>query len=403
MNLRRLPPMLADQRGVALPMALMTMLILAGLVVAFSVLSASEPTIGANQLRVAQSRALAEAGVERAIWALSHQAAPGGLADPLPAPAPAPYDGGTFVAVSTGGNQIGGFRVTVAAGAAANERSVNAVGWVPTDNAADARTKAHQRITATLAKLRFIDPPCALCVRGELEVSGSSSIDARPDTSCGNKAGTFTTGTTTIGGNAADVWGADGNNNRNQATDILQNQLPATFDQFVYTHADLDVLKSIAKSQGTYYRGAVTFNAGNKLPNGIIFVDTTDGQNITGATPAANFAAVQIHGNAPLGDAQNPDVFKGWIIVNGALGISGNYKMHGMAYSVNDLTYTGTGTGHIAGVVVSQNIRDGGTVVDSNIGGNAAITYNCNYARTGNGQIPQNWFVKAGTYKEVAD
>lgn len=46
MDMRRLVP--TDQRGVALPMAMMALLILAALVVAFSVLSASEPTRQSN-------------------------------------------------------------------------------------------------------------------------------------------------------------------------------------------------------------------------------------------------------------------------------------------------------------------------------------------------------------------
>ncbi len=51
-------------------MAMLALLILSALVVGFSVLSATEPTIANNQLMVAQARSLAEAGVERAVWAL---------------------------------------------------------------------------------------------------------------------------------------------------------------------------------------------------------------------------------------------------------------------------------------------------------------------------------------------
>ena len=44
---------LTDQRGVALPMAMLALLILSALVVGFSVLSATEPTIASNQLSTA--------------------------------------------------------------------------------------------------------------------------------------------------------------------------------------------------------------------------------------------------------------------------------------------------------------------------------------------------------------
>ena len=401
MGNRPLTSAFSDERGIALPAALIATLILAALVVAFSVLAASEPDIAANQLRVAQARGLAEAGVEVGIWALSNPSASGGLADPLPAQVPAPYDGSVLVPLGVQGSALGGFRLTVASGAAANERTVVAVGWVPTDASADRRTKAHQRITATLTKVRFIDPPCALCVRGTLEVGGNASVDARGDTSCGNKACTFTSGTTVIGSGAASVWGADGNNTANQPADIQQDQPPSSFDAFTYTADELDILKGFARANGTYYRGAVTFNASNQLPNGIVFVDTTTGSNITANTPASEFAAVQIHGGAV---ADPSGTFAGWVIVNGSLSISGSFRMQGMLYVVNDLSYTGTGTGEIAGVVVSQNIRDSvATTVDTNSGGNASIVYNCAAARTGGGQIPQGWFVKPGTYREVSD
>jgi hypothetical protein len=78
--------------------------------------------------------------------------------------------------------------------------------------------------------------------------------------------------------------------------------------------------------------------------------------------------------------------------------------MHGRAYVQNDFTYTGTGTGEIDGAVISQNVRDtSSTTIDTNTGGNAGIQYNCAYARTGGGQLPQTWTIKAGTYKEIPD
>jgi len=406
MDIRRLARILSGQRGIALPMALIALLILTALVVAFSVLSTSEPTIAANHLRVAQARALAEAGVERAAWALTNKDATGGLADPLPSIVPAPYDGSVLVPVLVGATQVGGFRVTVASGAQSNERTVAAVGWVPTDASSDGRTKAHQRITATLAKIRFLDPPCALCVRGDLDIGGNSTVDSRSDTSCGSKSGTITTGTTTIGSGAADVWGADGNSTRNQTgtappADIVNGYSTASFDSYLFTSSDLDALKAIAKARGTYYQGAVTFNSSFQMPNGIIFVDTTTGNNITGSTPTSEFAALSIHGGAP---ADASGIFSGWIISNGGINISGDFRMHGMVYAVNDIAYTGTGTGEIVGQMISQNIRDTvATSIDTNTGGNAAVIYNCAYAKTGGGQIPQSWFVKAGTYKEVAD
>jgi type II secretory pathway component PulK len=65
----RLVDLLRDQQGIALPMALLTLLILSTLVIAFAMLATSEPLIATNQKRVAQARAIAESGLERAMGA----------------------------------------------------------------------------------------------------------------------------------------------------------------------------------------------------------------------------------------------------------------------------------------------------------------------------------------------
>ena len=220
-----------DQRGTALPMAMLALLILSTLVIGFSVLSSSEPAIANNQLRVAQARALAEAGVERAMWALN-QGITNVACSPTSCPddthaipvsfttAPAEYNGGQLVTLATGG-----FRVTVTNGATNYERNITAVGWVPDDTTPGPKT--HQKITVTVFNPRFVmrDPPAALSVRGELQMGGNSLVDSRQDTSCGRKMGTVTAGPTTLQGGATDIWGADGGTSdpnlaiHNQVTD----------------------------------------------------------------------------------------------------------------------------------------------------------------------------------------
>jgi hypothetical protein len=377
-------------------MALLSLVLLTTLIIAFSLLASTEPTIAGNHLRVAQARAVAEAGLERAAWALTHPAAAGGIAEPLPSPVPAPYDGSQLVNVTVNGATLGGFRITVTGGAGPFERNVVSTGWVPNDTASG---RGKQRITATLVKLRFPDPPAALAVRGTLEINGSVDIDARQDTSCGNKAGTWSTEATTVQG-GAHVYGADGNSTDNQSTDIIQDVPRATFDQFILSDNEIDAMRAYAKSHGTYYQGTVTFDAANKMPNGLVFVDTVSGQNITGDTPANDMANVDIHGNAAL-DASG--IFKGWVFVNGSLQISGNFEMYGFIYAQNDMTYTGTGNGQVWGAAMTRNIRDTSfTSVDANLGGNAFIQFDCQKARTGGGFIPQTWTIKSGSYKEVS-
>ena len=60
-----------NERGIAMPMALIVLMILTALMAAFAVLATSEPQIAANQEASAQARALAESGVSRVLWALN--------------------------------------------------------------------------------------------------------------------------------------------------------------------------------------------------------------------------------------------------------------------------------------------------------------------------------------------
>jgi len=401
MLFHRLIAFMRCQRGVALPMALICLLILSALIVAFSMMAASEPVLANNQLQVAQARAVAESGVERAIWALNNPANASGIANPL-VTAGALYNGTTAVPVLINGTQVGVFIVAVTNGASANERNIVATGWTPTNTGTGPKVK--QKIQVTVYQTRFLDPPSALTVRGEIGVGGNALIDSRSDRSCGDKAGTFSKGVTSVGG-SADIYGYDGNNVHNQdGTDMIQNQPDASFNPYTYSNDELNALKTLARKNGTYYQGTVSFSASSKIPNGIIYVDTVSGTNIdaggANTTATSDFASVDIHGNAPL-DASG--IFSGMLIVAGSLSISGNFQMHGMVYVLNDFTYMGTGTGQIVGAVMSQNIRDtSATSIDTDTSGNSTIVWNCGYAKTGGGQLPQTFTIESGTYKEIS-
>src|SRR5262249_30556127 len=302
---------LRDQRGVALVMAILALLILSVLVIGFSVLASTEPTIASNQLRVAQARALAESGLERAVWALSAGKAgvatsSGAIAYQLAAAtAPAPYNGSQLLSLSTGGNSLGGFRLTVAQTNTTDPHqvAVQSVGWVPTDDGADTHTKAHQKVTAIVMDFPNLSKmPCAVCVRGDIQVGGTSTVDSRSDTTCGTRYGTWSTtvcpagsssqagtgtcrdsngnvvtpispGNTVLGSGLPKVYGSkDGNNTANQTTDTAKFQSQADFDKNALTNSSLDLLRSYAKSQGTYYQGTkaaptITFSSTNKLPD----------------------------------------------------------------------------------------------------------------------------------------
>jgi hypothetical protein len=402
-------PLRPDQRGVALATALIALLLLTTLLMLFAVLSTSEPTIAANLALTAQARALAEAGVERAVWALTSATAPGGIPDPMAGTiATAPYDGSSFIALGS----AGGFFLTVTSGTVSNERVVDTVGWAPTNAATDPRPKSHRRIHLILNSVKWLDPPAALSVRGEAKISGSVLVDSRSDGSCGPKAGVFTTDDTSLSG-SADVYGY-GNSTPNQTTgspaDVMANQPTSVFDQHIFTDADLDMLRGLAKCCGTYIgpgspsswssSASITFNAGNPLPkDGLIFVDTRTGANPTNTTSDTDMADVHVTGNAaPTGQTE----WHGWLVVNGRLDWQGNTKAHGLVYAQNDISWSGTET--IYGAVISRNIKDtSSTNIDSTLVGNTTVIYDCAAARSGAGTIPHGWFLKAGTYRELSD
>src|SRR5438445_12839069 len=68
MEIRKL---ITNEQGIAFPMAMIVMAILSALMAAFAVLATSEPQIAANHMGSTQARALAESGLERALWALT--------------------------------------------------------------------------------------------------------------------------------------------------------------------------------------------------------------------------------------------------------------------------------------------------------------------------------------------
>ena len=390
----RMRAAMREQRGAVLPLAMLSLVVLSAVLVGLSMLTGQEPRIASNHVMIVQAQALAEAGLERALWALSTPESPHGL--PWSAPAVAPYDGSELIAVTTElGARLGGFRVTVS-GAGDRQRQVVAVGLVPGDSGPLGR--ARQDISATVVRLRFPAPPAGITVRGPLEIGAGVTVDARADGSCGDRAGTWAAGATTIGA-GAQVQGRTGDLAiPNEPADIHEHQAPAAFDDLAFAAAELQALKAIARVQGTYYQGGVTFDATRRIPDGLIFVDTVSGRPITDATPAGDLASVSIGDGAPLGPGGS---FRGWVIVNGSLSLTGSITLQGLAYAADRLSQTGAA--RLVGAAMAGHVRSSSpSLVDARPSGGSAVSWSCEAGRAGGGRIPQRWLVKPGSYREAA-
>jgi Tfp pilus assembly protein PilX len=379
---------LTNERGVALPMAMVLLVILAGLTMAFTALATTEPVVARNHEFSARARALAESGLERAMWALSNPTATGGIPESMGATAPAPYDGNSYVEVSA----LGGFSVTVSAGSEAWERQVSAVGW-----AAEASTSSgtRRKIQAVLSKLRWtqVAAPCALCVKGDLDVGANANIDARSNHCAGSTpdGGTMSLGLTPVP--VGTIYGP-GNDTANEVG-LPSPDYPASVSSskfsFTLTADDLDMLKQTARRQNRYFTGTVSFDDVSPMPNGLVFVDTTTGASFGSGTPDGEEARVTISGAHPA--------WSGWLIVAGSIEITGSVAMTGTVYAQDDVLFTGSGD--ITGVVVSENRKYPLTTIAPSAG-NANITYHCTSAQNGGGTISTNAYaLKAGTYTEV--
>jgi len=384
-----------NDKGMALPVAMLVMAVLVALIVSFLVLASSEPLIAHNQLAGAQARALAEAGVERALWALTKgdtdPTFAGALAPANTNPAPAPYNGATFVQV----DNLGRFSVTVADGSLANEKVVTAVGWVPSN----ANPVAVKKIQVRAIRIKRIDPPCAICAGGEsppgtnaeIRVGGAATVNGSTASGASYCAGVTPTsaimaqGDVTLNGSPNLAAPAGGST-------TAPNTPASTFASFLLGDAEMAYLKGLAKTNGTYYQGDTTFTSAPK--DGIVFIDTPSGNPLTSTSPSSDVITLDIHGNWSTG-------FNGWIIVAGSASIQGSISITGLVYAQNDVSLNGTGAGAIRGAVISTNRRDtSSTNIDSTDVGQAPLTYDCGAIRTGGGSIPQGWTMRPGTFVE---
>ena len=380
------------QRGAVLPLAMLILLVLSAVLLGLASLTGQEPLAARNHMLVAQSQGMAEAGLDRALWALSAPDAADGVA--WAAPVPAPYDGSRLVDVMVDGLPLGAFRLTIS-GTGDRQRHVVVTGFAP--GTPGQLGQARQDISATAIRLRFPSLPAGLTVRGTLQVGPGVVIDAADDGSCGSAAGTWSSGATALGP-GSQVRGRGGDPMApNGAADLRQAQDPGLFDALTFDAAEMSAFKALARARGTYYQGAVTFDSTRPISDGLVFVDTVSGQPVSPATPAADLAAVRVRDGA----ATDPNrIVRGWIVVNGSLAIEGDLTLQGLAFAAD--RFSQSGTSQIRGAAVAGHVRSTTpSLIEARPGAAPALTWSCETAKAGGGSIPQRWMVKPGTYREA--
>jgi len=155
---------------------MVSLLVLSAVLLALSLLTGQEPLAARNHMMMAQAQGMAEAGLDRALWALSTPGAPDGV--PWDAPIPVPYDGSRLIGAAVDGVPLGGFRVTIS-GTGDRQRQIVATGLVPGDSGPIGQ--ARQDISATAVRLRLSrSGPASASTRARMRPVGASPERGRP-------------------------------------------------------------------------------------------------------------------------------------------------------------------------------------------------------------------------------
>jgi hypothetical protein len=384
-----------EQRGTALPLAMMTLVLLTSLTTAFLTLSASEPLIAGNLKAGDQALALAEAGVERTRWALDNPgAAASGLTNPLPDVMPAAYNGTQIIALGPGA-----YQVAVTAAPTAKDRTIIATGYVLREGAAvpagppvpQADIAGIRVVQVVLSSLGGISPPGAMTSGGTIQLNGSATISGNSST-CGSKAGVTITDVSAASGqtNTVNTNGSVSITGTPSGTSTITN---SQFQEYGPSSADLAALKAKAQASGTYIQP--TSSSISITPsNGLTFVDTINGQALSTpfnpATDASKLPVVTINGSFSG---------SGWLVVMGSLVINGSLSYTGLIFTFND--FQANGSLNVNGAIMSQNAVDTiATVVDTLANGSATITYDCAAIATGGGTMSMGYTTTTGTWKD---
>lgn len=280
------------ERGIALPLAVLTLLIVVSLTLAVGALSAPEPVIASNHLLAAQALAAAESGLEAARVALSSPHALATRFAPTLAEAPLTRIPGTSA----------GYRIAMSVDGAwtvfekANQRRVVVTGVAAGGEVVDldaAANRALRTVEATLRRASLLNtlfvPAAALLAGGG---SLKAEIDARQEATPGidgwcARAGESAmplAGAVADGAHALDnrglVWGPGDDVPNEPGRDVRHRDAAPPPDFLLANHAftpeELAALKALAISTGTFHRASpLVFAAHAPLPaqGSVVYVE----------------------------------------------------------------------------------------------------------------------------------
>jgi Tfp pilus assembly protein PilX len=271
------------ERGVALPLAMVTLLVVVSLALVLGALSVTEPVIASNQLLVTQARASAESGLEAALAAFSNtptlSTAFAATVDAAPLTILPGTSAGYRIAISVDdswsiADKVNQRRITVAGVAARGDLA-------GIDAAVGRAAVAIEAVLRRDSLLNTLLLPAALTLPAGASAFGAE-VDARdPEGWCQRHRSTVAP----LAGAAADgaglssgsVWGPGNDTPNESGPDILQRRASHfLFTNQSFTTHELAALKRLALATGTFHRGQpVVFDGGAPLPPGrpVVFVE----------------------------------------------------------------------------------------------------------------------------------
>lgn len=420
--MNRLRKLVDNERGVALVMALMILLTLTGLVLAFLSVSAFEPQISRNHSDTVRARYVAEAGFEYAYDTLATNinswntyldgatcttgAVLGTANSTLPGLTSA---NGTFTVrvrndCKSGDNKLTG--VTVEASANATNDTNNKL--VVTSTATIGNTTR----TITVVVSRAVVPPIngALAFPGtqaDANFNGSTFVIDGRDTRMSDSPGSPTGGANAVYGIAVNgglpaletqIENSLANNQQNDVKGLNQNQpTPPVNPPLTTSGANTLRSDSALTSQAvTDYVAAlkahadITINSSPSSPYSINNIGSTCASNVNSSTcwgTTSKPKIVYINGNLPdlntqftaldvAGSSSGTGIL---IVENGSVDISGNFRWNGPIIITGNnvgIRYRGGGSQSVYGAtIVNELNNDGPANLEGDIRGNANLLY----------------------------